>query len=904
MRLIRILLIVLLVIVVIVAGAAVFVMTVDLNDHKERIAALVERLTGRTLVLDGRVDLDLGAHTSLELTNARFGNPDWATEPWMARLARGKLVIDVRSLLKGPIIVERFELEDAELHLGSLEDGRNNWTFGTPDQATADASDVESEDASDSVSDDGGSFPLVLKHAQGEDLLFTLAVPTLPRRLEIRADQLTQAEMDDGLLDATATGTLNERAISVSGKYGPLGNLLDTTDVKFDVQGSFDTLSIAGTAMIDDLTWPRRPTIELTVSGPAIDDVTEMLGLPDLGDGGLDLKASVRPQADGVEAEVTGNIGEYVTDASGRGNELLDFEHFSVTATIRGPDLDKTMRIAGFDGVPGGPFEVDGSVARDGDRLEFDSARLSIGSAVIDLNGTVNDFRNLDDANLKLQVAGDDVEQFRELVGVPGAATGPFQINADLNVRKDGKELLEVYMQTNIASLKINGAIVGTAPDFIGTTLAFDATGQNLENFTDVYDIPNVIAEPFSIEGAIELGDQQLSTTETVTVAVGEGNLSLEGTMGYEPLERDTDIQVRATGSDLASFVAMAGITEYVPAVRFDIRAGLAVGADGYRVRGLDAKLGNNTLKLDGLISRSEDLAGTRVTFSASGPELGDALADTEALKFADGPFDVSGSAELLADAVRLQQIKAEVAGAAATLDAEIELPLETASGQFNFAANGPNLRAVLPVRPRWQPPDSPFDVRAKGSLSDGLWTFEALSAQLADARLSGNGVFDQPPDLSRTQLTISTQVPDLTALGTLDGRPLPSTNVSIDMGFAGSPESFSVNPFEVIIGEGDISGSLQAQLDGEVPDIDRRRFNTDCRENRTNLASMIGPVVQRLRKSDAHRCVALGPVVATSNHDGIRIEVRCQERPPGGPVALHHGPEFQEVQSRSTSRR
>lgn len=821
MRWIRFLLIVLALLVMVVGGALVFIATLDLNDHKDRIAALTERFTGRTLILNGRVDLDLGAMTTLELTDASFGNPEWATEPHMARLARGKVVVDLRSLLAGPIIVDRFELDDAELHLESLEDGRNNWTFGAAAQAAGDAAEPVADTGDEN---DGGVFPLVLRHAEGQELFFTLSVPALPRRLEIRADRAQQNEADDGLLDATVSGTLNERAISVTGKYGPLANVVAVTDVQFDVSGKFDTLSIAGKAMIDDLTWPRLPTIDVTVSGPAVDDVTEMLGLPDLGDGGLDVKASVRPQAEGVAAELAGNIGEYITDTSGRAKELLDFERFSVTTSIRGPDLDKTMRIAGVEGVPVGPFEVTGSVTRNVDQLEFDSVRLNIGSAVANLNGTINDFRNLDDSKLKLEVAGNDVEQFRELIGVPGAATGPFRISANLNVRADGKELLEVYMQTNIASLKIDGAIVGTAPDFIGTTLAFDGTGKNLANFTDVYDIPNVIAEPFSIKGAIELGDHKLSTTEAVIVEIRDGGtLSLEGAMGYEPLDRDTDIRVHATGSDLARFVAMAGITEYVPAVRFDIRTGLAVSADGYRIRDLDAKLGNNALKLDGLISKAEDFAGTRATFSASGPELGDVVADTAALQFADGPFDISGSAELLADAVRLQQVKADVAGAAATIDAEIGLPLETGSGQFDVAASGPNLRAVLPVRPRWQPPDAPFDIHAKGSLADGLWTFEALSAKLANARLNGNGVFDAPPDLSRTQLTISTQVPDLAALGTLDGQPLPTTKVSIDMGFAGSPESFSIEPFKAVIGDGDIEGSLRADLDGEVPDIDLR---------------------------------------------------------------------------------
>jgi len=105
---------------------------------------------------------------------------------------------------------------------------------------------------------------------------------------------------------------------------------------------------------------------------------------------------------------------------------------------------------------------------------------------------------------------------------------------------------------------------------------------------------------------------------------------------------------------------------------------------------------------------------------------------------------------ELLADMLRLQQIKAEIAGAAAALDAEIGLPLESASGRFDVVASGPNLRAVVPKRPRWTLPEAPFDIRAKGKLADGLWSFDALSAQLGEARLTGSGVFDQPRRILR----------------------------------------------------------------------------------------------------------------------------------------------------------
>jgi uncharacterized protein involved in outer membrane biogenesis len=818
MRWTRLLLYLVLFMLVVVGGAAVFVLTLDLNNYKTEIAALTERLTGRTLELDGRVDLDLGALTTLELTNATFGNADWASEPHMARVGRAKLVVDLASILRGPIVVDRLEIDDGELHIELLEDGRNNWTF-----APSADTDPESADE-DPRNDDDDVFPLVLRRVETKGFLFTQVVPALARPLIIHAREGTQRQRDDGLLDVVVRGTINDRDVNVSGQYGPLRNLLSATNLQIDLDAQVDTLSISARGLIDDVAYPRRPAFEMSVNGPALDDVTTLLGLPDLGERGLDLDVAVAPDAEGVTIDISGNVGEFLTETRGRANELLAFNAFSVTTEFSGPDVSEVLALFGIDGVPGGSFALDAEIRRDGDRLDIDEATLELASAVVNVVGYIDDFLNLDGTNIQLQMQGEDVEQFRQLVGIPGAATGPFAITADLRARDDGTEMLDALLTTNIARLQITGGIVGTAPDFIGTTLALDGTGNSLADFERVFSVPNPIAEAFTIRGAVELGDERLKTKQPLTIAVGDDQLAIDGTIGYAPLEQYTDVRVAASGNDLAEVAAMAGVVgTLAPDINYDIRGGIAVRATGFEIRNLDAALGDSRLTASGLVSRAADLTGSRATFAASGPQLGALIADFPQLDIGEGPFELSGSAELRTDRLRVAEVALSIGGATATVDADIGLPLETASGQFEFGAYGPDLRAVLPVRPRWRPPDAPFKARATGSLADGLWTFETLSAQLAGATLTGNGVFDQPPDLSRTQLTIDAQIPNLSALGTIDGKALPPTNAGVNAGFAGSPESFSIEPFKALIGDNEIDGSVRVTLDGPVPEVDLR---------------------------------------------------------------------------------
>lgn len=815
MRWVKLLLILVVVFLVVAGGGVLFLLTLDLNNYKPQIEVLAQRWTGRTLELNGRVDLDLGTITTLELTDATFGNAEWATAQYMARLKRAKVVVDLRSLIDGPIVVERFELEDAELNLESTEEGKNNWTFG--------ATDEQDEQIDRDDRDDDDWVPLIVRHAEAREFVLTQIVPAFERPIVIRAQTLTQTQREDGLLDIDIVGERNDRELSLSGTYGPMRSLLDARDLQLEFAAAVDTVNIEAKGVVDDLLLPRRPTFELRISGPATGEVSDLLGLPTASGRELDLEISVRPDDDGITAKIAGGVGDFTTDINARANELLSFDEFSLDAFVAGPNLSNLLGLFGIEGAPSGPYELAGNVVRKAERLDIDTARLSIGDAVFELSGQIDNIRNLDGGSISLKVRGNDVERFRELVGIPGAATGPFQISANLNAGEAGKEVLDAYLQTNIAHLKIDGTIVGEAPDFLGTRFAFEGSGNDLTEFTDQYDIPNVIAEPFMIRGAVELGEQRLVTTEAVRIEVGQDAVTLDGTLGYEPLVRHTDIRFTAIGGSLAEFAAMAGFDEGVPETEFDIGGRISVASGGYDVRGLDARVGSGRLTLDGMISRADDFRGSRATFSASGPALNDLFADTPTLDFAEGPFEISGTAEYLADAIRLQEIALMLEGATANLDANVELPLSTASGEFDFRAEGPNLRAVMPLSAPWTAPDAPFALAATGRLDDGLWVFDKLVAKLATATVTGTGTVNPPPDWSQTSLAVDANIPNFAELGLLNERPLPSTNATLNVGLSGSPDSIAIDPIEGVLGKGDIDAHLHIALDEAVPDIELR---------------------------------------------------------------------------------
>src|SRR6185436_246306 len=62
------------VVVLIVAGLAVFLLTLDVNQYKGRIAEAVKDATGRELTIKGDIKLSLGLTPSLVVNDVSFQN--------------------------------------------------------------------------------------------------------------------------------------------------------------------------------------------------------------------------------------------------------------------------------------------------------------------------------------------------------------------------------------------------------------------------------------------------------------------------------------------------------------------------------------------------------------------------------------------------------------------------------------------------------------------------------------------------------------------------------------------------------------------------------------------------------------------------------------------------------------
>ena len=116
-------LLVLLVIVAIVA----LPMLVDPNDYKDQITSLVQDKTGRTLEIDGDINLSVFPWLGADIGPTRLSNAEGFDAPHMASMEAVEVRVKLVPLLSKKLEVNTVRLKGLTLNLGKDAQGKTNW---------------------------------------------------------------------------------------------------------------------------------------------------------------------------------------------------------------------------------------------------------------------------------------------------------------------------------------------------------------------------------------------------------------------------------------------------------------------------------------------------------------------------------------------------------------------------------------------------------------------------------------------------------------------------------------------------------------------------------------------------------------------------------------------------------
>ena len=117
-----------LVVGLVIVAAIVLPLVIDPNDYKDEITRKVAEQTGRTLAIEGDIDLSVFPWLGLDIGPTQFSNaPGFGDQP-MARMEAVQVRVKLLPLLRKQLEMDTVKLAGLQLNLAKDAQGRTNWS--------------------------------------------------------------------------------------------------------------------------------------------------------------------------------------------------------------------------------------------------------------------------------------------------------------------------------------------------------------------------------------------------------------------------------------------------------------------------------------------------------------------------------------------------------------------------------------------------------------------------------------------------------------------------------------------------------------------------------------------------------------------------------------------------------
>jgi AsmA protein len=565
----------------VVVAVVIIALTFDPNDYKEYAQTWVEDRTGRSLNIDGDIELSVFPWLAVETGHVELGNaPGFGTEPFVSAQRVSARVRLMPLLLRREFEIGTVNLDGLELDLSVAQDGTTNWS----DLIAAGTTEASAEQVTDPPPASGVSGALTGLDIEGVELrgsrvvwrengapryivsdlsLSTGAVaPATPVAIDLEMDLLDVATQRTAHVAVETTASVGQ-----SGSLSALGSAID-----FRIGDASGTTDAEGNIEIETLEFV--PGIRV-VTGPV--RLTNTANLPVGNRGRLASELAWNALAvDLLQTNVT--IDDLEAAANGVRAQLQ----------LVGEDL------AGESALLRGSIVIDDSAAAAAIELaglalpaDIDAGELGnfSGSATFML---ALDTQNIELSNVDLTMLGIDLRaQQAALRGDTFSAqldVTPFRPNATLR-RLIAPFVPEGVNLEPIGSVALDARVAGTMDDLTITGLRLAALGAELTgqlrvqqsgagtNITgDITSNRFAPTEIFAVAGAL--------VPESVSAETA-GTVSLSGQFAWNTAGRSATVRglrleafgLRGTGEVAASGIGVAAeVTGNVQVENFDPR--------------------------------------------------------------------------------------------------------------------------------------------------------------------------------------------------------------------------------------------------------------------------------------------------------------------------------------------
>ncbi|MDX2428821.1 MAG: AsmA family protein, partial [Xanthomonadales bacterium] len=711
---------------VLVIALAAGVVVILYNPHiiKGPLERYLSDVAGYSVSLNGELEIKTGRLIEITARNVHVSGPDWAAQEDLLAVGHLNLVLNTASVFKDIVLIESVRVDDLQFNLETNDEGKGNW--------------ITAQKPSSPSRKEGDGALVVFNDIQVRNAVIRFRNGKTDVENIFSIESLSHQQQMDGMLHTTLNGDLNNRLVEYTHTVGPYRNILDRRDITYEAAGHFGELALQGDAYIDNLLAPKSPKFNLDMQGPNIDEITAMLGIDDLGGGGFSLRASGAQVSDHFEAEINGQVGDISLSATAQASDIEEFNELDLDVAINGPSLGTFTRVFGIEKWPDEPFRLKGKAKRVGRTLNVSGLTLNIGGSQLLLDALLPEFPTLDSSRIKLVISGEDVKQFHELLGIEGLATGPFNVNGNLNVSPDGVELVQVELETSLGQATLSGTL-GQAPAYIGSRLDLHLDGGNANSVMSVFGIDMLPEKPFSLNTRLEIVENGLLVERGVLVTIEDERLELGGFIAFGRGSQGTDVDMRLSGKHFATVVRRHVGNMAVPDSPYELTGQIQVKEEGIRLENLEFGYEGVRLTTDGLIKLDDQLSGTALDFQINGENLSalkafQAIGDSLDIFVPGQSYQAGGRFVVEQNRWKLNAVKSRVGKTTLDFDTVISKQSGRSGSSIRFSVEGPDLNELLIKKGEPGLPSGTFESSARIMLSDNTlsindFNFETLTA-------------------------------------------------------------------------------------------------------------------------------------------------------------------------------
>ena len=338
---------------------------VDFGFLKPQIERQIKTLTGRDFYIEGDLTLRVLPDFILNLEQVRLGNAQWGADTDMLAVDKAYVKVNLFSLLTGPIVVERLELENLNLLAQVGADDQVNWAFAGAESAEPAESDTTNSTdgtaATDTTPAAGFSIPVVIQWAEVNGIKLTYRQP----------DAQDQVFYLDALSARGQDG--NTMVLEGQARYQDYTVALDATLAQHRIDVD---LAVGDVGMTSVIEFPADG-VEFDVRLESLATLGALLALPDhtLPDENLVVKGSVGMATNGIAVrQVQATLPGVQLSASGTRDNASGLIELVVEA-----NGDRLNRLR--PGLPELPFSLHSEVAIDQTLLDVRSYQVTVGDS-------------------------------------------------------------------------------------------------------------------------------------------------------------------------------------------------------------------------------------------------------------------------------------------------------------------------------------------------------------------------------------------------------------------------------------------------------------------------------------------------------------------------------------------